>query len=609
MLQQVTRCSGGDGGVDGGDDDDDDPNDAQLDDDGDGVDFLLREGFPGGFLPAGELFLSGVLRPQRRLTPSVTPRALAINLGIVEILLGSAARLSASATWRVSLAPRAPAMAPPNLQQQLLQRSRAGSSTSDHSSSPISSSTAATPSTSGSPAPDSAPGTTAGSDSSDGRAAPPGSAAPPPPVQPSVAPSSRPVTRASRGVVKPKKYSDGTIPWCLFAATDEPVNLQAALADPHWKGAMDEEFDAMTTNQTWRLVPACQGKNVIDCRWIYKIKRKADGSIDRYKARLVAKGFKQRYGIDYEDTFSPVVKIATVRLVLAIAVSRGWSLRQLDVKNVFLHGVLEEEVFMRQPHGYEDSTQPNHICRLHKALYGLKQAPRAWYSRLSSQLIQLGFIASKSDTSLFIYHKSNITIFMLDDIIVASSSHDATNALLKDLHQQFALKDLSDLHYFLGIEVNKVSNGLVLNQAKYAHDVLARVNMTHCIGCPTPLSSSEKITAEEGTLKKPDFKVMRLNFPNPSVAPPPRTLQPLSPVATTSATRKVKPAWCQRRRLFSFTCGSRASGAIPFLAVERLGGAASGPGRCYLDLDGRLRGRVRTWRLMARWSPVPAWAW
>jgi hypothetical protein len=127
---------------------------------------------------------------------------------------------------------------------------------------------------------------------------------------------------------------------------------------------MDEEFAALMKNKTWRLVPPHSGKNIIDCRWIYKVKRKSDGSIDRYKARVVAKGFKQRYGIDYEDTFSPVVKIATVRLVLSIAVSRGWSLRQLDVKNAFLHGVLEEEVYMRQPPGYEDASQPHYICKL-----------------------------------------------------------------------------------------------------------------------------------------------------------------------------------------------------------------------------------------------------
>lgn len=270
---------------------------------------------------------------------------------------------------------------------------------------------------------------------------------------------------------------------------------------------MDEEFDALQKNQTWRLVPLPHGKNVIDCRWIYKIKRKSDGSIDRYKARLVAKGFKQRYGIDYEDTFSPVVKIATVHLVLALSVSRGWSLRQLDVKNAFLHGVLEEEVYMRQPPGYEDKGNPNYICRLDKALYGLKQAPRAWYSRLSSKLMALGFVASKSDTSLFIYRKSSITIYMLiyvDDIIVASSSQAATDALLKDLSHEFALKDLGDLNFFLGIEVKKVDSGIVLSQTKYAQDILTRVGMMNCTGVSTPLSSSEKITAHQGTLLGPE---------------------------------------------------------------------------------------------------------
>jgi hypothetical protein len=127
---------------------------------------------------------------------------------------------------------------------------------------------------------------------------------------------------------------------------------------------MNEEFNALMQNKTWRLVPQRQGTNIVDCRWIYKIKRKADGTIDRYKARLVAKGFKQRYGIDYEETFSPVVKIATVRLVLALAVSRGWSLRQLDVKNAFLHGVLEEEVYMRQPPGYEDKQRPHYVSQI-----------------------------------------------------------------------------------------------------------------------------------------------------------------------------------------------------------------------------------------------------
>ena len=139
---------------------------------------------------------------------------------------------------------------------------------------------------------------------------------------------------------------------------------------------MDEEFSALVANKTWHLVAPVRGRNVIDCKWVYKVKRKSDGTIDRYKARLVAKGFKQRYEIDYEDTFNPVVKAATIRLILSVAISRNWCMRQLDVKNAFLHGVLEE-VFMRQPPGYESSALPRHVCKLDKAIYGLKQAPRA----------------------------------------------------------------------------------------------------------------------------------------------------------------------------------------------------------------------------------------
>jgi histone deacetylase 1/2 len=144
---------------------------------------------------------------------------------------------------------------------------------------------------------------------------------------------------------------------------------------------------------------------------------------------------------------------------------------------------------------------------LDNALYGLKQAPRPWYSRLSSKLLTLGFFASKSDTSLFIYHKSNVTIFMLiyvDDIIVASSSQAATDAVLRDLIQEFALKDLGDLNLFLGVEVQKMHNGIVLNQSKYAHDIMSRVGMLNCTGVLTPLSSSEKITAQQGDPLGPD---------------------------------------------------------------------------------------------------------
>lgn len=168
---------------------------------------------------------------------------------------------------------------------------------------------------------------------------------------------------------------------------------------------MDTEFVALQKNRTWHLVAPQSGLNIIDYKWVFKFKWKVDDSIDRHKARLVAKGFKQRYGIDYEETFSPVVKPTTIRVLLSLAVSRGWSLRQFDIQNAFLHGILHEEVYIKQPPEYEDPKYPTYLCKLDRSLYGLKQAPRAWFSRLSEKLQALGFIPSKADVSLFIVNQ------------------------------------------------------------------------------------------------------------------------------------------------------------------------------------------------------------
>jgi histone deacetylase 1/2 len=186
---------------------------------------------------------------------------------------------------------------------------------------------------------------------------------------------------------------------------------------------------------------------------------------------------------------------------MTVAVSRGWSLRQLDVKNAFLHGVLEEEVYMKQPLGFKNSQTPDFICKIDKALYGLKQAPRAWFSRLSNKLYSLGFVPSKADTSLFLFNKSGIIIYVLiyvDDIIVTSSSDKAIGALLHDLRDDFALKDLGPLHFFLGIEVKQTYDGLRLTQEKYAADILTKVGMLQCTTAPTPLSSSETLSLVQG---------------------------------------------------------------------------------------------------------------
>jgi hypothetical protein len=307
-------------------------------------------------------------------------------------------------------------------------------------------------------------------------------------------------------------YTDGTIRYAMLATTGEPLNFSEALGgDDNRKQTMDSEINALAKNKIWHLVPLQKGNNIIDCKWVYKIKRKADDSLDRYKARLVAKGIKQQYGIDYEETFSPVVKSPTIRIILSLDVSRGWCIRQLGVQNTFLHGYLEE-VFMRQPPGYEDMTLPHYICKLDKALYGLKQAPRAWYARLSTKLLQLGFKISKSDSSLFYLQNDEVTMFILvyvDDIIVTSSKSYAVTILLKKLGDEFALNDLGDLHYFLGIEVKKVNDGIVLSQDKYANDLLKKAGMRMCKPASTPLTTREKLASH---LSIPLGKMMLLNI-------------------------------------------------------------------------------------------------
>jgi histone deacetylase 1/2 len=228
---------------------------------------------------------------------------------------------------------------------------------------------------------------------------------------------------------------------------------------------MEQEFQALLKNDTWRLVSPISGVNIIDSKWVFKVKKHVDGSIERYKAQLVAKGFKQRYGLDYEDTSSPVVKPTTIRLLLSLAVTQGWFLCQLDVQNAFLHGVLEEEVYMRQPPGFVDPACPQHLCRLVKALYGLKQAPRAWHACLGSVLRALGFVPSTADMSLFLLQHPDVTMYLLvyvDDIIIISSSDAAASRLVSALCGDFAVKDLSALHYFLGLEVSRSSAGLTL---------------------------------------------------------------------------------------------------------------------------------------------------
>ncbi|KAJ9552322.1 hypothetical protein OSB04_016367 [Centaurea solstitialis] len=258
-----------------------------------------------------------------------------------------------------------------------------------------------------------------------------------------VASSGHPMTTRSRtGSLKPKQIFN-------LAVTSDispiPRSVAQAMCDPHWRAAMDAEMAALLSNHTWDLVPKPSVANIVGSRWLFRHKFDSNGRLERYKGRLVAQGFSQQPGLDFDDTFSPIVKPATIRTVLSISISRNWPIHQLDVKNAFLHGDLTETVYMRQPPGYVDSNFPDHVCRLRKALYGLKQAPRAWYQRFAVYLSSLGFLSSKTDTSLFTYHHGSDTIYLLlyvDDIILTASSPKLISMVISQLSSEFPMSDL-----------------------------------------------------------------------------------------------------------------------------------------------------------------------
>lgn len=305
-------------------------------------------------------------------------------------------------------------------------------------------------------------------------------------------------TRAKKGIVKPNsKYA-----LAISRLETEPRTPLQALADEKWRNAMSDEFDAQLRNFTWSLVPPAPHQNVVGTKWIFRLKYSPDGSVHRHKVRLVAKGYSQRKGIDYNETFSPVIKATTIRVVLQTAVSCDWPIKQLDVNNAFLQGTLTEEVYVAQPQGFVDVNSPHHVCRLHKALYGLKQAPRAWYQELKSFLLKVGFKNSLADASLFILHRGSLLVYILiyvDDIIVTSNNNDLLNPTLQSLASRFSIKDPEDLHYFLGIEAHRTQSGMYLTQRRYILDLLTRCDMLHAKPVTTPMATHPKLTLASGT--------------------------------------------------------------------------------------------------------------
>ncbi|XP_074328421.1 uncharacterized protein LOC141666331 [Apium graveolens] len=252
-----------------------------------------------------------------------------------------------------------------------------------------------------------------------------------------------------------------------FYHKHEPRTYLEASKDPRWVDAMHKELDALHKNHTWNLVPLPVGKKAIGCKWVYKIKLKANGTVERFKARLVAKGYNQKWGIDFLETFSPVVKMATIRCLIVVVAHNNWSLSQLDVNNVFLHGDLCEEVYMLVPDGLENPL--NLVCKLVKSLYGLKQTSRQWFSKLVGALKHKGFLQSKNDYSLFLRYNALgqvvIVAVYVDDIIIT---------------------------------VGYWYDEITLSQTKFAKELLLEAGIVEYKTVVTPLPLNLKLQADEG---------------------------------------------------------------------------------------------------------------
>jgi Reverse transcriptase (RNA-dependent DNA polymerase)/gag-polypeptide of LTR copia-type/Integrase core domain/GAG-pre-integrase domain/Retrotransposon gag protein len=286
---------------------------------------------------------------------------------------------------------------------------------------------------------------------------------------------------------------------------EEPSTYQQATTDPKWRKAMKEEIEALEKNKTWTWEILPNGKKPIGCKWVYKIKYKPDGSIERYKARLVAKGYNQLEGIDYNETFALVAKLVSVRCLLAVAAARGWPLHQLDVNNVFLHGDLNEEVYMLPPPGFSREGETK-VCRLRKSLYGLKQASRNWFEKFTSALKGIGFKQSGADYSLFTLSNGasfTAVLVYVDDLVITGNDPTYLSSLKVHLNNLFHLKDLGCLKFFLGIEVARSTSGIFLCQRKYTLDILADSGMLGARPVSFPMEQNLRLTQEGELLVDP----------------------------------------------------------------------------------------------------------
>ena len=279
--------------------------------------------------------------------------------------------------------------------------------------------------------------------------------------------------RSQRQTSKPRYLDDYVLfaeeagELLLMSVNNEPYNFEEAKGSKEWIRTCEDEIRSITRLECWTLVDLPQGVKPIGLKWVFKLKRNSDGSINKYKARLVAKGYVQQYGVDYDEVFAPVARIETIRLLISLAVSHGWEIHHLDVKTAFLHGDLKEIVYVTQPEGFEIEGCEAKVYKLNKALYGLKHAPRAWNDKLNKILLELKFIRCLKEPS--VYHKTVkgellVVAVYVDDLFVTGTNMGAIIDFKKEMANTFDMSDLGRLSYYLGIEVCQHDKGITLSQ-------------------------------------------------------------------------------------------------------------------------------------------------
>ena len=285
---------------------------------------------------------------------------------------------------------------------------------------------------------------------------------------------------------------------------NDPLTFQEALSRPDadkWREAIKVEMEAMHSNNVWNLVENPKEKNIVQCRWVFKKKIKPDGTVGSYKARLVAKGFQQKEGIDYNETFSPVVRFESIRTILAIAANLDLNVHHMDVTSAFLNGDLEDEIYMYQPE-YFDVKNDNLVCKLNKSIYGLKQSPKCWNINLDNFLKKQGFSQSNADSCIYNKFDNNeifIVAVYVDDLLLVCKSIDKINELKSCLNSSYKMKDLGKLEYFLGVNVCQQNEKIFIHQSTYVELLLDKYGLKDANSVSTP--SDPSLTLEKATDK------------------------------------------------------------------------------------------------------------